>query len=49
MFHSRFSRTYTFGITRSGDSTNIVFNVDVAEFFKDKLSYWKGVETKAAQ
>jgi hypothetical protein len=48
MFHSRFSTTYTLGITRSGDSTNVIFNVDLAQFFKDKLSYWQGVESKAA-
>jgi hypothetical protein len=49
MFHSRFSKTYTLGVTRSGDATNIIFNVDLAQFFKDKLSYWRGVDRAAAQ
>jgi hypothetical protein len=46
MFHSRQTKTYTLGITRSGDTTNVIFNADLAEFFKDKLSYWRGVEAR---
>jgi hypothetical protein len=49
LFHSRRAKAYTLGITRSGDATNIILNVDLAEFFKDKLSYWKGVENAATQ
>jgi hypothetical protein len=49
LFHSRLTKNYTFGITRSGDSTNIVFNADLAEFFKDKMAYWKGVEEIATK
>lgn len=49
LFHTRRSKAYTFGVTRSGDATNIIFNADFAEFFKDKLSYWKGVEEQAAK
>jgi hypothetical protein len=44
LFHSRMTKNYTLGITRSGDTTNVVFNADLAEFFKDKMAYWKGVE-----
>ena len=47
LFHSRRTKAYTLGITRSGNATNIIFNADLAEFFKDKLSYWKGVESTA--
>jgi hypothetical protein len=49
LFHSRLTKAYTLGITRSGHATNVIFNVDLAEFFKDKLSYWKGVESAATQ
>lgn len=44
LFHSRRTKNYMLGITRTGDTTNIVFNADLAEFFKDKMAYWKGVE-----
>jgi hypothetical protein len=43
-FHSRLTKNYTLGITRTGDTTSVVFNADLAEFFKDKMAYWKGVE-----
>jgi hypothetical protein len=44
MFHSRRTKAYTLGITRSGDATNIIFNADLAEFFKDKLSFWQDIQ-----
>ncbi len=44
LFHSRLTKNYTLGITRTGDTTSVVFNADLAEFFKDKMAYWKGVE-----
>jgi hypothetical protein len=49
LFHMRRTKGYTLGITRSGDATNIIFNADVAEFFKDKLGYWKKVEAQATR
>jgi hypothetical protein len=49
LFHSRFTKSYKLGITRSGDTTNLIFNIDLADFFKDKLSYWKDVEEEATK
>jgi hypothetical protein len=49
LFHLRRAKAFTFGITRSGDATNIIFNADVADFFKDKLGYWKKVEAQATK
>jgi hypothetical protein len=46
LFHFRATKAYTLGITRSGDATNVIFNVDLADFFKDKLSYWKDIEER---
>lgn len=49
LFHTRRTKAYTFGITRSGHATSIIFNADVAEFFKDKLPYSKKVDTKSGE
>jgi hypothetical protein len=49
LFHSRLTKNYTLGITRSGGTTSVVFNADLAEFFKDKMDYWKGVEEKSTR
>lgn len=49
LFHSRRSKAYTLGITRSGDATNIIFNADLAEFFKEKMAYWSSVGEMATK
>jgi hypothetical protein len=46
LFHSRLTRQFTFGITRAGDETVYLVNVDFAEYFKEKLGYWKKVGAK---
>lgn len=49
LFHSRRSKAYTPGVTRSGDATNIIFNADLAEFFKERMGYWKSVGEMATK
>jgi len=48
IFHSRRTKAYTLGVTRSGDTTNFIVNADLAEFFKDRLAYWREAEEKIA-
>jgi hypothetical protein len=46
MFHSRISKQFTLGITRAGDETVFLVNVDLAEYAKKQLGYWKDIQTK---
>jgi hypothetical protein len=46
MFHSRLTKQFTLGITRAGDETVYLVNVDLAEYFKQKLGYWKEIQKK---
>jgi hypothetical protein len=46
MFHSRKTKQFSFGITRAGDETVYLLNVDLAEYFKTQLPYWKDVQKK---
>lgn len=44
MLHFRSAKPLALAITKSGGDTSIVLNVDLAEFVKDKMTYWQGVE-----
>ena len=46
MFHSRLTKQFTLGITRAGNETVYLVNVDLADYFKEKLGYWKEVQKK---
>jgi hypothetical protein len=46
MFHSRLTKQFTLGITRAGDDTALLINVDLAEYFKQKMGYWKKIQEK---
>jgi hypothetical protein len=46
MFHSRMTKQFTLGITRAGGETVYLVNVDLAEYFKKNLSYWKDIQNK---
>lgn len=46
MFHSRLTKQFTLGITRAGNETAYLVNVDLAEYFKQNLGYWKDIQKK---
>ena len=48
MFHSRLTKQFSLGITRAGNETVYLVNVDLAEYFKTNLSYWKDIGDKMA-
>jgi hypothetical protein len=47
MFHFKSAKPLALAITKSGGDTSIVLNVDLAEFVKDKMGYWKKIDEVA--
>lgn len=43
LLHSRFTKQFSLGITRAGGDTVYLVNVDLAEYFRDKLEFWSRV------
>jgi len=46
MFHTRMTKQFSLGITRAGGEMVYLVNVDLAEYFKKNLSYWKDIQNK---
>jgi hypothetical protein len=46
LFHSRTTKQFKLGIARSDGEMMYMLNVDLAEYFKERMDYWQKVETK---